>query len=1176
MRALFHLSCFVFVLLGSIPTAVAQSRIPITIENNSGSVLTNYSVRVELNATNAPGFDFNNNGDDLLASNIDFTTALDFFVESVDPVTQTAVVWIEVPSVPVSPPNTGIFLDYNRSDVPGPLSDLDDTFPTTGFKYHTQANTAANPGPESFAEGEAAFDFDTVAAPGSGYGCTDIQAFPQTGATVENSNTFGSNEDIAFFVETMFSVPAGALYGFRVGPDFGQGGEVYIDDVTLDANWGNDLWWANNYANADVLEGTRFLNPGFHSLKVLGFERCCDGLMGIQYIYDSDGDGDLNDETYADLTATSPGISVFAPSCPVANVALGPITTVPVTLSKFSSSKAGPFLRLEWQTADETFNAGFDFWTLAQSEDGEEELRQLNKKMIRSNHFDSLSTQNYTHQITLKEQIANIVISSVDISGQQEFFGPFEIGENYGADFVTQAIDWQALQAEFQQSMLAKGYVRNKNRWRKASKSNDASASALVTVEQDGIHRVTYADLISAGIDLNGAPKKQIAVTFDGKGIPRRIGGKGNTFGPGSFIDFVGAKPLGENQIYLRQTIYEIGLDRNEVKPVPVVKREPENPQDWRYQSHSFGEDLQYTIASPTDSPWFNEIVFRSSTPVTKSYKFQIANAAQLASAEGSVQLDLAGLSNLPGIDQDNDGIADPDHLIEVRLNGTVIAALEFEGQRSFSQSISFTPDLLRAGENSLELTAADNGYMFDATGIDAVTINYAVHAEVPFFHQPEAAYDGLIFDKTRGSKRYAYAYRLDGNLIRLAIRKASNERGKQQIPFVAEGGSMVFLGTENQFLKAAAIEAKPAPTELNLVDADLLVIAHPHFTGAVLDDYLQQRYLAGVSSQVISTDTIANNFGVGVPVHEAIKRFLIAADSEISFDSVLLVGGHSYDYRNIQNAEAVNFIPSFYRSIGFSRFTPSDQPFVDFDNDGYPEKRIGRWPVRSLADLDAITSKSLAWAATSAERKTQGHSLLLLADRQRIIDFDTDLESQYTSIERGELALNSSERVFVDDYDANPNLSGDNLNALIQEDVKTAIQNGASWLIYNGHGSPSSWSATAMLSSQSISALENEDSPFAVTSLACYTSYYEQPSNNTLAHQLMFGGNNGAAMVHGPSVVGGYENQLKLSELILQNSAAEASIGDAVFTGMNALPVNYSNAILNWAVLADPTLPVQ
>ncbi len=253
----------------------ATNRLEISVTNPTAGLLSNHAIRVELNTTNAPSFDFSGTGNDVEAFD-DALNPIDFFVESIDDISDTAVIWLEVPSVPAGPPATIVYLDYNIPS-PGGSSSASDTFAVPGFKYHTQEYPISSPDPANRADGEALFNFDTVAASGSGYGCTPLNAI-----TVDNSGTFGSNEDIGFFIETFIEVTTAGTYGFRLGADFGLGGELYVNGTTIEADWNNDLWWANNYGNGDVLTGSIFLDAGVHSLRALGFEQCCDGASGIQ------------------------------------------------------------------------------------------------------------------------------------------------------------------------------------------------------------------------------------------------------------------------------------------------------------------------------------------------------------------------------------------------------------------------------------------------------------------------------------------------------------------------------------------------------------------------------------------------------------------------------------------------------------------------------------------------------------------------------------------------------------------------------------------------------------------------------------------------------------------------------------------------------------------------------
>ena len=244
----------------------------------AGPPLTDYQVRLELDAGNVPAeFDWSTDGDDLRIIDEDDVSELDFFVEQWDEFARTAVVWVRVPSIPGSGRN--VFL-YFGGPAGATSTSTTLTFTETGVRFYTR-NSSADP--TDLASAEAAF----AAAPGStnGYGCSIITAY--TG--VNNSGLFGPpnrNTDIGLFAEAFFEVSAAqaGLWEFRYGADFGRGGGLYVDDVPLEESWNDDLWWANNWNNAsEVLQGSINLSTGTHSIRIIGFEGCCDGGLTAQF-----------------------------------------------------------------------------------------------------------------------------------------------------------------------------------------------------------------------------------------------------------------------------------------------------------------------------------------------------------------------------------------------------------------------------------------------------------------------------------------------------------------------------------------------------------------------------------------------------------------------------------------------------------------------------------------------------------------------------------------------------------------------------------------------------------------------------------------------------------------------------------------------------------------------------
>ena len=82
-----------------------------------------------------------------------------------------------------------------------------------------------------------------------------------------------------------FSVPETSTgrWSFRLGPDFGRGGAIFIDGVKS-AERTTDVFWGYSWDSPDVMYvNNKDLSPGEHHIEVIGFESCCGGYMTLQY-----------------------------------------------------------------------------------------------------------------------------------------------------------------------------------------------------------------------------------------------------------------------------------------------------------------------------------------------------------------------------------------------------------------------------------------------------------------------------------------------------------------------------------------------------------------------------------------------------------------------------------------------------------------------------------------------------------------------------------------------------------------------------------------------------------------------------------------------------------------------------------------------------------------------------
>jgi len=120
-----------------------------------------------------------------------------------------------------------------------------------------------------------------ASAPTAGYGSTTLASFDG----VSNQSVFGgSNSNIAFRYDVIFSSADSGAWNFRIGPDFGNGGAVFLDGTLMGFKT-NDMWWSGSYASTTQdFEFLASLTTGNHLLQIYGLENCCDGNQQAQFL----------------------------------------------------------------------------------------------------------------------------------------------------------------------------------------------------------------------------------------------------------------------------------------------------------------------------------------------------------------------------------------------------------------------------------------------------------------------------------------------------------------------------------------------------------------------------------------------------------------------------------------------------------------------------------------------------------------------------------------------------------------------------------------------------------------------------------------------------------------------------------------------------------------------------
>lgn len=875
------------------------------------------------------------------------------------------------------------------------------------------------------------------------------------------------------------------------------------------------------------------------------------------------------------------------------------LTTVPVVLSAFETRQRGRSLIAEWQTSSEAFNLGFDLWG-----EVDDEWVQLNKRLVASREFDSVEPQSYKHRIRLNSlsgDISAVGISSLSTAGREEFFGPFAIGEKYGQQTIPRKIDWAEQRAVYSASMLQAGYIELNGRWVKPSKKRVKRLArwqkryprVLMEITEPGVYKLTYEELLASGFDLQGLPINKLSVSREGRAVPRFVTGsarRSKRFGPGAEIVFYADGPNSEQARYVDNARYLLSFDAQNVLRAPKVAAPDPNEATINYhhtQTQRVGEPKTYSFILPGEQPWFDSSVPAYRQVGRKQISFDVAETASLE--RGSrLTLNLLGGIDFPRQDADGDGDLEPHHHFKVYLNRAEFPEPIHEGYANGFNPIQLDIDTLsqlRHGENLVEFELIpDNGFNLDAAYFIDAGVHYQVATNADTLTHGFAMEDPsqlTAFKLNNTSSIKAYSYDDNGNFAELGIAQIDTDTAVVKAP-----ESPALETTANVWLadyltpRALLAQTSIADSELDLSEVDYVVISDPSLVGADLQRFVDRQAELGRRAKVVSSKAIFDRYSNGLVLPSAIADYLKDQAEGSPYQYVLLVGGHTYNYRGFnvgENEAPINLIPSFYREgEGLTRQIPTAVPFVDFDFDGAPDRAIGRWPVRNVAQLKKVVGKTLTWHADGSHKDSKS-TLLIAGAKESLNEFTGSSERVYSSLGNILNPWVDPAKVYMDEINADDSIEPAVKLTTARQRLVEAINQGAALTVFNGHASPTSWSNQSLMTADIAEQLTNKDKPSLMMPLACYTTYYETPNVKSLAELLLTDNEAGAVALTSASLLSRTLDNENFAKAVLKDMTVKGiDLGTAVLNVKRTTHANggrHQAVVYNMTLLGDPTL---
>lgn len=511
-----------------------------------------------------------------------------------------------------------------------------------------------------------------------------------------------------------------------------------------------------------------------------------------------------------------------------------------------------------------------------------------------------------------------------------------------------------------------------------------------------------------------------------------------------------------------------------------------------------------------------------------------------------------------------NQAQSNPDHHVELLLNGEKLLDSYWDGIRQQTITVTLPAGLLQPSNNVLTINAPnDTGAAGEALYIDWVDLAYEGLLEVNSgnlsFH---SSADHL---QVTGFSEAALIFDVTDPAAPIILTNAEAE-GKALKFSGSSQGSRYFVTDVNQ-TNQPQISLVPSREPLTAEErgADYIaIVADVEGFEEAITPLVEHREQQGMAVTAVPLSQVFDEFGYGRQSPQAIRDFLAyaVAEWEPAPRYVLLVGDASYDIYGFTTGENNNILPTYLVFTEFAGYVASDTWFTIFDDETLtPEIAIGRFPVQNVDQLQTLVGKTIAYEET-ADLDWLNKALLVADDEPA---FDTASEEL-----AGELNLigYETQKLYMTE------------NEDIHDDIVSALNQGVGIINYIGHGSIQVWGDEGVFDAEDADILINGQRLPIFTTFTCLNGYFNHPEVNALAETLMWAEDGGVVAAVAPSGRSLTSQQRPLAAVFFQSlfNGDAQTLGEALLLSKVAAAddVGLRDVIHTFNLLGDPALHFQ
>lgn len=748
-----------------------------------------------------------------------------------------------------------------------------------------------------------------------------------------------------------------------------------------------------------------------------------------------------------------------------------------------------------------------------------------------------------------------------------------------------------------------------------------------MSVYRSGIYKLTYSELKAAGVPVDGVDLSTIKIYNNGgtelpkdPTAPRPsdltenaiyvydANGSG-TFGPNDYVLFYGRGTKGWSydsssntfshyiNNYSDTDYYFItwgGQPGKRMQAVPSVHSAAYyRPKS--FTSGVFQDTSMYNLLNSGQDWYGPELVPPNSSGGSSTYLYQNTFYGLDHSQDITYRLALISRSTVGSYNYFNVYESATSTELGTVVGGTVTTTGEFSDQGDYAYQIPVQTFVgtgnLPNDKSSLEI--AYNSSWSPAQG-------YIDWIEILYHRYFQSADDVLDFygPDTTANVYYSVSGFSSNNVSVFGVTDFSNVE-MVQTDSVTNGtayfGTQTSSGSRKEFYAVGDNGYLSVPTIVSvpnsnlhgeLSGADLIIVSAPQFIQQAGGLASWKESHDALSTQVVTTTQIYNEFGCGIPDPTAIRDFLKYAytNDQLTPSYVILFGSGTYDYKGIA-AKDTEFVPPYESNESLNQVNTycSDDYYVEFNGPLTQtpiSMSIGRLSAHDAADADAVVNKIKLYE-TNPDFGTWRNLITLVADDDVTTGIVNDVGSPgFTSdtqmLEQYIPAQFDLKQIYIALYPTIVSTSG-RRKPEAASDIINQINQGTLMMNFVGHGAFNLWSYAHIFEAPvAVPQLTNLNKLALFVTATCDFGLDDNPQEESGAELLVNSPNGGAIGCLSATRVG-YESDNSLFDdtffgdmLVWNAQRVPPRIGDAVFETKQAL---FSLADAKYNYIGDPTV---